>query len=293
MNTNVTNLLEPQSKLRIGFIGAGNMAQAILKGLIQAGIAEHRLSCSNPSPEKLDLLTSEFPALSVSQNNLAVAKESDIIIIAVKPQKLSEVLKPLSAVLLADKLIISVVAGVETESFCKQLQQNISIIRAMPNTPATIGMGATGLFANSMIEAQHKNHAESIFNAVGLSVWIEQEAQMDLVTAISGSGPAHYFLYLESMIKSATNQGMSPEVAKTLVTQTALGAINIVSQDLEQDISQLRRKVTSPAGTTAAAIDFLQQNNFESLIDKAVQSSVTRGKELAKTVEKETKNKTV
>lgn len=281
MTSKNCHFIDNLSKQQIGFIGAGNMAQAIIHGLIKAGLAPNNIHCSNPSAAKLEQLTSQYPKLNTSQDNSLIASASDILVIAVKPQKMQSALDSIKQLKLSDKLIISVAAGVETDAIANLLEQAVPVVRAMPNTPATIGQGATGLFANSQVSDQQKSFASAIFDAVGISVWIDSEAQMDLVTAISGSGPAHYFLFLEAVIQSAIAQGMEATIAKTLALQTALGAAKMVEHNPETDIAKLRNNVTSPGGTTAAAIDSFQSDAFIEIIDKALKASVKRGVELA------------
>ncbi len=266
---------------KIGFIGAGNMAQAIIHGLVKDGQKAETLFCSNPSQGKLDALKARHSSINTSQSNTEVAQEVDILVLAVKPQKMSLALSSLQSHELSNTLIISVAAGVELETISAELKQPVAVIRAMPNTPSTIGLGATGLCSNASVSDRQKQLAETIFNAVGVSVWINDEAQMDLVTAISGSGPAHYFYFMESVIASAIEQGMEPDVAKILASQTALGAAKMVTSDLDFSIEQLRSNVTSPGGTTAAAIESMASDQLATIIDKAVRASVNRGKELS------------
>lgn len=265
----------------IGFIGAGNMAQAIIHGLIANGASESLISCSNPSSSKLDRLHERYPNMFCSNDNQVVVERSEIIVLAVKPQKVEQVLKPLATIDFSTKLVISIAAGVETQTISQLLSQDVSQVRAMPNTPATIGAGATGLFANTQVSDSQLTQAKTIFDSIGTSVWINDEAQMDLVTAIAGSAPAYYFLFLEAVVKSAVQQGMNEQTAKSLAVQTALGASALIAKDLTQDIGSLRQQVTSPAGTTEAAVNSFQSNNFEQIIDEAIKASVQRGQELA------------
>ncbi len=274
---------------QIGFIGAGNMAQAIIHGLLASdrqsktdGLHASQIACANPSNGKLELLKQQYPKLITSNDNREVAQQADILLIAVKPQKLAEALTPLADLDFSNKLLISVAAGVETATFATLLQQELALVRAMPNTPAVISQGATGLFATKMVTEKQKAQAAAIFEAVGQSAWIAKETQMDLVTAIAGSAPAYYFLFLEAIIESAIAQGMDLATAKLLASQTAFGATAMVAQDLEQDIAELRQNVTSPGGTTAAALASFEHNQFKQIVDKAIRSAVDRGQELAK-----------
>ncbi|WP_251358750.1 pyrroline-5-carboxylate reductase [Kangiella sp. TOML190] len=278
----MTSCMQTLEKVHIGFIGAGNMAQAIIHGLLSNGLSQNQVACSNPSNGKLEALKQQYPNLTTSNHNRQVVETSDIVIFAVKPQKLAAALTPLADQNFSNKLLISVAAGVETETFSTLLKQELAVVRAMPNTPALIGQGATGLFATESVNRQQKSQSETIFDAVGKSAWLEQEQQMDLVTAIAGSAPAYYFLFLEAIIDSAIAQGMDPKTAKLLASQTAFGASSMVAQDLSQDIATLRTKVTSPGGTTAAALASFEQSQFQSIVDKAIKSAVNRGIELAK-----------
>lgn len=272
------------NNLTIGFIGAGNMARSIIGGLINSGLAASQLMVSNPSPAKLEQLIADFKGIQISQDNAQVAQKSEILILAVKPQMMSQMLSSINHLDLAQTLIISVAAGVETETINKQLNKassSLAIVRSMPNTPALVGQGATGLFANGAVSAVQKKQASEIFNAVGSCQWVSNESQMDLVTAISGSGPAHYFLFLEAVTDYAIGQGMEPSVAKSLALQTALGAAIMAQQQSETSLAQLRQNVTSPGGTTAAAIDSFSNNNFKQIIAQALEASVKRGQQLA------------
>ncbi len=269
--------------LTIGFVGAGNMAQAIIHGLIAAGHSATQIVCSNPSQDKLLALQQNYPDIKTTSNNHQVVEISHIIIVAVKPQMLSEALSSIHTNLCADKLVISVAAGVETSTIYELLHSKGSIIRAMPNTPATIGEGVTGLFAMDNVSELQKNWSEQIFNSVGHSVWINQESQMDWVTAISGSGPAHYFYFLEAVIDSAVLDGFDPSTARQLAVQTAIGAAKMARASGDVSISQLRQAVTSPGGTTAAAIESFQNDQFAEIINRALKASVSRGQELAHT----------
>lgn len=264
----------------IGFIGAGNMAQAIIDGLIKSGQPESQIIASNRSVEKINLLQKRYPELKNAANNREVAEIADIIIIAVKPQTLQEALVPLKTLDLSDKLLISVAAGVDCQTFESILGQPLRLVRTMPNTPATLSLSATGMFANPQCGPIDRELAEAIFSAVGICSWISEESQMDLVTAIAGSAPAYYFLFLEAICQSAEAQGMSAETAKQLAVQTALGAATMAGQS-DLSLADLRQQVTSPNGTTHAAITDFKSHQFEKIVDSAIRASVNRGKELS------------
>lgn len=282
MTSKNCHLIEQVKQLKIGFIGAGNMAQAIIHGLIKAGQPSNHIFCSNPSAGKLEQLQQQYSSINVSHDNTEVANNSDILLVSVKPQKISIALSSIKDIDLSNKLIISVAAGVETHTIEQILEQEIPIVRSMPNTPAMIGAGATGLFANSKVTVIQKQLASNIFEAVGISAWITDETQMDLVTAVSGSGPAHYFYFIESVINSAVSQGMDEQTAKQLAVQTALGAAQMVIQNDKLSVEELRNQVTSPGGTTAAAIESFQNDDLTAIIDKAIRASVQRGVELSR-----------
>ncbi|MRX28108.1 pyrroline-5-carboxylate reductase [Kangiella sp. HZ709] len=259
------------------------MAQAIIHGLIAADHSASQIICSNPSQGKLNALKLAYPDINSTTDNNKVFEVADIIILAVKPQMLSVALSSINTDLCADKLLISVAAGVETSTIYELLYSKGAIVRAMPNTPATIGEGVTGLFAKGNVSEIQRSYSEQIFNSVGQSVWIKQESQMDWVTAISGSGPAHYFYFLEAVIDSAVLHGFDPSTARQLAVQTAIGATKMAGANHDADISQLRQAVTSPGGTTAAAIESFQNDQFAEIINQALKASVKRGQELAQT----------
>ena len=270
----------------IGFIGAGNMASAIISGLISSGFPQQQIHISNPSQAKLHRLQDLYPNIMTTNDNAKVAESCHYLLLSVKPQKIHQACTSFSHLNLSDSCIISVAAGITT-SMLEQLVSSHSIIRSMPNTPASIGLGATGLYSSSPLCIQQKSDVEAIFNAIGTSVWVSQEEHMDLVTAISGSGPAHYFFYLEAVCQAAIKLGMSEDTARLLASQTALGAASMVQHFNELPISQLRQQVTSPGGTTAAALDVLQLEQLQHTVEKAINASVKRGHELARLTEAE------
>ncbi|TQV74061.1 pyrroline-5-carboxylate reductase [Aliikangiella marina] len=273
------DLPAPNSEATIGFIGAGNMASAIIAGLISANWPAHKIYASNPSLPKLERLTQKFN-IKTTQSNQALAEQVDILVLAVKPQKLADVCSQIKSVDLSHKLIISVAAGWPIQRIEQNLQQQLAVVRTMPNTPAFVGEGASGLFANSRVNQQQKRITETIFNAIGTTSWIAAEAQMDTVTAIAGSSPAYFFLMMESMITAAVQAGMSEKTAFELITQAMKGAATLAQSTPNKSLEQLRKEVTSPGGTTAAAIASFKSNEFEDIVRKAVDASIQRGKEL-------------
>lgn len=285
----MSDAIQAIANAKIGFIGAGNMAASILGGLIQSGLPAKQIYVSNPSQGKLDALLERYPDLNTSNDNGYVAENVDYLLLSVKPQKMSLACKPLQSLDL-NCCVISVAAGVACQTLEDLLGKSLPVIRSMPNTPSLVGAGATGLYANQHTSEQHKQAATAIFDAVGISVWVDDESQMDLVTAVSGSGPAHYFLYMESVVTAAIKQGLPETTARQLAAQTALGAARMAQDNADLEISQLRRNVTSPGGTTAAALDVLTDGGMPELIAKAINASVVRGKELAQIASKPDNN---
>lgn len=262
----------------IAFIGAGNMASAIMGGLIENGFSAKNIYASDPSQEKLDELITKF-GINGNTNNQAVIEKSDVVIMAVKPQVMELVLSPLQDTLKAKQpLLISVAAGINLKSLMQWAgsdNKKLAIVRCMPNTPALVGQGASGLFANENVNSQQKELSETILNAVGISLWVEKETELDAVTAVSGSGPAYYFLFMEAMIEAGKKLGLSESTAKQLTLKTALGAATMASQSKDSP-AQLRKNVTSPNGTTEQALNSFVESGIEAIVEKALQAANDR-----------------
>lgn len=260
----------------IAFIGGGNMASAIIGGMIASGWAPSRITVVDPNAEQRDRLASEHGVHTT--DDVASAAAADIIVLAVKPQVIAAVAKQINADL-SGKLILSIAAGV-TIAMLESLFGPVAIARTMPNTPALLGLGATGLYLNERAsEAQHLA-AKGIIEAFGICVTVEREDLLDAVTAVSGSGPAYYFLIIEEMIRAGTALGLSPEDAKALTLQTALGAATMAAKGDAPEV--LRARVTSPYGTTHAAVVAMQENGFGDVIAKAMTTCRDRAVELGK-----------
>jgi pyrroline-5-carboxylate reductase len=265
----------------IAFIGAGNMAQAIIKGLLQQGYGADSIIATGRAPAKLATLSAEA-GIRTSTDNQAACQEADIIILAVKPQMMQETVSLLKdAVDPQHHLIISVAAGILADSINSWLGKQCPTVRCMPNTPSLVGKGASGLYANSHVSSQQKAIAEQIMQAVGISIWLDDEALIDAVTAVSGSGPAYYFLMMEAMIAGAQQLGLSKEQATAIVLQTAEGAA-CMAQTGAQSPAQLRVAVTSPKGTTEAALNSFADNDYEATVANAMQAAYERSQALAK-----------
>jgi pyrroline-5-carboxylate reductase len=264
----------------IAFIGAGNMATSIISGLINKGHNPTNIWASNPS----EASRSKAAALgvNVSEDNNEITRNADVIVIGVKPQILQQVVSPLKATLKGtDKVIISIAAGIDLNSLQTWLGGATAIVRCMPNTPALLGLGATGLYANSNTTALQKELASNILNAVGISVWVDNEAALDAVTAVSGSGPAYYFLLMEAMQDVGKKMGLDTHTSKLLTLQTALGAAQM-ALDSDADVAELRRQVTSPGGTTEQAVNTFEEGGLRELVAKAMNNCAKRAKEMAK-----------
>lgn len=264
----------------LAFIGAGNMARAIIGGLISNGFPTENIRASSPTIEQLADLKSQ--GLFVSDDNEEAMQTADIVILAVKPQMFKTVLQPLTAAAkIARPLFISVAAGITSESINQWLGGNQAIVRCMPNTPALVRMGANGLYANALVTAKQRTQAQEVLSATGLTLWVEEETQLHAVTAVSGSGPAYYFLFMEAMITAAEKQGLSNEVATLLTLQTARGAAEMAMQS-DVNPAELRKRVTSPKGTTEQAILSFQNNKLSTIVEEAMLACATRSIQMAK-----------
>ncbi|MBW5290332.1 MAG: Pyrroline-5-carboxylate reductase [Candidatus Ruthia sp. Asou_11_S2] len=262
----------------IGFIGAGNMAHAIISGLINNATKHNQIKISDTNEALLSLRKAEFN-LEVFTDNAKLATQCNVIVLAVKPQVLSSVCKDLKDKLTTNTLIISIAAGVRSRDIERWLGDSQAIVRTMPNTPALLNQGITGLFANEQVSDKQKSLAENILNSVGECLWVDDEDLLDAITAVSGSGPAYFFLMLESMIKAGAALGLDEAVAQKLSIQTALGA-SMMASSSEDSPQQLRNKVTSKNGTTQAAIESFQDQDFEIIIAHAMRAAFDRANEI-------------
>ena len=263
----------------IGFIGAGNMAYAIISGLINNGFSAENIKISDINESLLSLRKKEFN-LEVFTDNSELARHCDVIVLAVKPQMLSSVCQLLKQALNSNTLIISIAAGVRVHDIDRWLGGDCAIVRTMPNTPALLNQGVTGMFANERVSDAQKELATSILNSVGQSLWVTDEVMLDAVTALSGSGPAYFFLMIESMSKAGVALGLDEKTAQSLSIQTALGASMMASVS-DESPRDLRANVTSPNGTTQAAIESFQDQNFDMIVAHAMRAAFDRASQLA------------
>ncbi len=267
--------------MRTGFIGAGNMAQAIIGGLIKTGTLPDNISIFEPNTQLASRLASSLGIQAVSEN-AAIFESCDVVMLAVKPQVMQAALECAKGVALKpDAFIISVAAGLPIHLLQSWLGAMHPVVRVMPNTPALVGAGVSGLFASEQASAEQKQAAESIMRAVGSVIWVENEALIDAVTAVSGSGPAYFFYFIEALERAALEHGLSAEHARLLSTETAFGAAKLALES-NVDAATLRRQVTSPGGTTEAALKVFEKQAISDSIAQAVQAAADRARELAK-----------
>lgn len=271
--------MKPTEK-NIGFIGAGNMATAIISGLLKAGFKNSQIYASSPEDDHLNKLSSDF-SVNVSKKNEDVLSSVSTLVLAVKPNVVETVLEELSSLLSEKKpLLISIVAGFQISSVESKLNSKIKIIRAMPNTPASLGLGVSALTCNDQIKEEDKRVANSIFDSVGITCWLE-ESSFDLFTALIGSGPAYIFYLIEALQEAAQGLNLEDKVAKELVVEMIKGSATLagVSQDSP---SLLREKVTSPGGVTEKALEVLNEKHVNRSIIEAILEATSKSKSLGR-----------
>ncbi|PPD49529.1 MAG: pyrroline-5-carboxylate reductase [Methylobacter sp.] len=269
---------------KIGFIGGGNMASSLINGLIVSGHAAHSLWVSDINADVVSTLSEKLGVNSTTSNEELV-NAVDVVVLAVKPQNLADVAKHIAPLIQQKQsLVVSIAAGISQNSLSRWLGNDVAIVRCMPNTPALVLTGATALHANDQVTTEQRDLAENILRAVGLALWVEQESELDAVTAVSGSGPAYFFLLMEAMENAAVQLGLTEQTARLLVQQTALGAAKIALESSESP-AQLRQRVTSPGGTTQRAIETFEQAGFTELVANALHAARDRSIEMSKQAE--------
>ncbi len=261
---------------RIAFIGGGNMGFALAAGVKKA-LPDHQIKVADPISSQRDRF--ESAGIETTPSNTEVMKDADVVILAVKPQTIDTVATELRPII-KNQLVISIAAGTPLSKLNGLLGEQLAIVRCMPNTPALVGEGITGMLANANVTAAQRSLAESILSVCGLVVWFESDDDLDKVTALSGSGPAYFFYLIESLVAAGESMGLSRDAALQLVVQTAVGASAMVAQD-GNDPSQLRENVTSPGGTTEAALNHLAQQQVDQEFVAAVTAAYRRAQELA------------
>lgn len=266
---------------RIAFIGGGNMAASLIGGLRAQGIAADAIRVSDPGEAQRTQLAAEHGVATFADNAEALAG-AEVVVLAVKPQVMQAVCRDLAGALQPGQLVVSIAAGISCASLQNWLGSETprAIVRCMPNTPALLRQGVSGLYANAQVSEPQKQQAERLLSAVGLALWLDEEQLIDAVTAVSGSGPAYFFLLIEAMTAAGERLGLPRETAAALTMQTALGASRMACES-DVDAAELRRRVTSPNGTTEAAIKAFQAGGFEALVQQALDAAAHRSAELA------------
>jgi pyrroline-5-carboxylate reductase len=264
----------------LAFIGGGNMASSLIGGLIENGFPASSIRVADPIEQTRSSITQRFNVSTFAENETAI-DGADVVILAVKPQQLKSVTQSLAPHWQPDALLISIAAGIRMDAIERWLgQPNASIVRAMPNTPSLVRAGATGLCANAHVTHTQHELAESILRAVGLAIWVSDEQQMDAVTAVSGSGPASFFLILEAMQSAGVELGLSEENARLLSLETAFGAAKMALES-DESAAVLRQRVTSPGGTTEQALNTFNEGDLKGLFQCALNAAAQRADELA------------
>jgi pyrroline-5-carboxylate reductase len=263
--------------MKIGFIGGGNMANALVGGLLRQGFASADITVVEPLVENRDRLAGAFGIACLPTADASLLG-CEVLVLSVKPQQMREALAPLAGKL-SGQLVISIAAGTRLDDISRWLGGHRKLVRTMPNTPALIGAGITGLYADPSVDAEGRRQAGQVLGAVGKTLWIGDEPMMDAVTAVSGSGPAYVFYFIESLRDAARELGFSEEQARALAIETVVGAAALASTS-DEDVAVLRQRVTSKGGTTEAALKSLNADGFKSAILRAVLAADARGREL-------------
>ncbi|MEL6870690.1 MAG: pyrroline-5-carboxylate reductase [Pseudomonadota bacterium] len=269
----------------VGFIGGGHMASAIVGGMLRHGFSATAIMISEPSADQRRALATAFAGVQLSDDSAAVVAAADVVVLAVKPQILPQLCRQLRARTDQRQLWLSIAAGVQTAAIGRWLGKNVPLIRAMPNQGAALGLSATGLFANPHCTAGDREQAEHIMSAIGAAHWVDEEVLVDAVTALAGSGPAYVYLLLEAMQRAGEALRLTPDVAHAMTVQTATAAAAIAAGG--EPLCELRARVTSPGGTTAAATEYLEQNDFAALVGGAIETAFARAQSLAQAADEE------
>ncbi len=263
----------------IVFIGGGNMASCIIGGMIANGFSADDIIVSEPGEESRRRLEETY-GIETTADNQAAAKQADLIVLAVKPQIMSDVATDLAGAMDHGPAVVSIAAGIPLGALENWLGDGTAIVRAMPNTPAMVLCGATGLFANGQVSAEQQVLVEKVFSAIGHACWVDTEAQIDAVIAVSGSGPAYFFRIMEIMQKVGQELGLSQQVAQDLSLKTALGAARMATES-GTNPTQLREQVTSPGGTTQAALQSFEDQDLEETFRRAMNSALNRAEQMS------------
>ncbi|MFJ5322778.1 pyrroline-5-carboxylate reductase [Pectobacterium parvum] len=265
---------------KIAFIGAGNMAQAIIAGLVNGGYPAQHISVCAPSGKNRDALAAQYGVIS-SADNVSYAQEADVIVLAVKPQMMATVCEPLrEQVNFSGKLVLSIAAGINIARFQALLGEPLNIVRIMPNTPSLVGKGMSGMYAPASVNQADKDFTAQLMQSVGKICWVDSESGINGVIAAAGSAPAYFFLFMEAMQQEAIRQGFSQETARLLVQQAASGAAALVEANPDTPLSTLRENVTSKGGTTAEALRVFNEQQLTQTVAEAMQAAIARAQEM-------------
>lgn len=273
----IDTTLSPSGTL--AFIGGGNMGRSLIGGLITRGIAPDRIVVTDPSDTAREKLVADFGIRSSAHASDAV-QGAALVLLAVKPQVMRDVCQALASDFPGNAVAVSIAAGITTTQLDTWLGGDRAVVRAMPNTPALLGAGATGLYANARTTPEQRDLADAVLGAVGLCEWLDSEHLVDVVTALSGSGPAYFFLLTEAMQAAAMELGLPASTARTLAAQTCFGAGRMLTEAGE-DAATLRQRVTSPGGTTQAALDCFAHHEFHAIVARALDAATRRGAQLS------------
>ncbi len=268
---------------KIHFIGGGNMASSLIGGLLKQGFSPANLSASDPNPQIRENLQASH-GIPVLESNAQGSREADLVVLAVKPQHMKSVVSELAEMLQqmdAPPVLLSIAAGITTDSIQRWANVRVPVVRSMPNTPALIGQGASGLYATDNVNPIQRSLAEGVLAAVGKTWWLPEEKMLDAVTAVSGSGPAYFFLFMESLQAAGIELGLPEDISRGLALQTAVGAAALAAESSEP-LTELRRRVTSPGGTTEAALNHLVNAAVPQHIQAAVKAASLRAEELSR-----------
>jgi pyrroline-5-carboxylate reductase len=267
--------------LRLALIGGGNMGRGLIGGLLARGLPPGQITVADLNVAGLDALARDYGVATTTDNPVAV-RAAQVVVLAVKPQQMAAVVTALQPALAVTRpVLLSVAAGIRAADLARWAGAGVPIVRAMPNRPALVGAGASGLYADAGVGAAQRDLAARVVAATGLCVWVDTEAQLDLVTALSGSGPAYFFRLAELMADAAIARGMAPATARALAAQTLAGAGQLVAAEKDTDLARMRTEVTSPGGTTEAALASFAARGFDATVSAAMDAAAQRSRELA------------
>jgi pyrroline-5-carboxylate reductase len=278
----IENCLDKMNK-KICFVGGGNMAEAMIAGLISKNYDSRLISVVDRNQDKLSALKDNYDVMTY-QSYRSIISDSDVIILAIKPQQMGSLITEIKTYI-KDQLIITVAAGIEVKVYESLFAKQVAFARVMPNTPASLGYGATGVYFNRNVSASQQDVAESILQTMGIVEVVDDEYKVDIVAACSGSGPAYFFAFMEYLVSATTKKGLDSEQAKRLVIQTCLGAAKM-AQASNQSIATLRQNVTSKKGITAEALNVFEKSDLVGIVENAIDVNISKAKEISRDLRK-------